>query len=97
MSKKNTLYKAYLDRKKEDNAKKKLIKKYNVSESENTIIINKNSNKIGLFIYEIIIKILKLLFIILLLLLVTIGATVLLNEQLRNYVFEFCNAISLLS
>jgi len=93
MNQKNTLYKAYLDKKKQSKIKDKMLKKYNISDDDKTIIINKNNNKVALFIWEIIGKIIKFSLYIAILILVTIGATVLLNEGLRNYIFEFCKSI----
>lgn len=89
---KNTLYKAYLEEKKQKEKEEKIIKKYNLSKDENTIVINRPSNKIIKFI-SLIIDILGKLFkgIIFLIIagLVTIGATVLLNEELLNYIINF--------
>lgn len=89
---KNTLYKAYLEEKKQKEKEEKIIKKYNLSKDENTIVINRHSNKIIKFI-SLIIDILGKLFkgIIFLIIagLVTIGATVLLNEELLNYIINF--------
>lgn len=89
MSQNNTLYKAYLEKKKENEIKDKMLKKYNISNDKNTIIINKNKNNIGLFIWDIFCKIIKVIFYIIIASLVTIGATVLLNEGLRNYILNF--------
>lgn len=89
MKQKNALYEAYLEKKEENKNKNKMLKKYNISEDENTIIINKHSNKILLILYEIIFKFIKVIIYIGILILVTIGATVLLNEEIRNYVINF--------
>lgn len=89
MSQNNTLYKAYLEKKKENEIKNKMLKKYNISNDENTIIINKNKNKIGLFIWDILCKITKVTFYLIIATLITIGATVLLNEELRNYILNY--------
>lgn len=89
MNQNNTLYKAYLEKKKENKLREKTLKKYNISDSDKTIIISKNTNKILLFIWEVIGKLFKLIFIITIVILVTIGATVILNEQLRNYILNF--------
>lgn len=89
MNQNNTLYKAYLEKKKENKLREKTLKKYNISDSDKTIIISKNTNKIPLFIWEVIGKLFKLIFIITIVILVTIGATVILNEQLRNYILNF--------
>lgn len=89
MKQKSALYQAYLEKKKENKIKDKMLKKYNISEDENTIIINKHSYKILLILWEIILKCIKAIFYIGILILVTIGATVLLNEEIRNYVINF--------
>lgn len=89
---KNALYKAYIKEKKKKEKNNKTIKKYNLSSEENTIVINQNSNKIIKFfslIIDIFIKILKLIMIIAIVGLVTIGATVVLNKELLNYILNF--------
>lgn len=89
---KNTLYKAYLEEKKQKEKEEKIIKKYNLSKEENTIIINKNSNKIIKFLSLIIDalgKLLRCLIILIIVGLVTIGATVILNKELLNYIINF--------
>lgn len=88
MNKKNTLYKAYLEKQKQIKKRDKTLKKYNISDDNKTIIINQN-NKIFLFIWEVIGKIIKFVLYIIILILLTIGATVLLNGNLRNYILEF--------
>ena len=89
---KNTLYKAYLEEKKQKEKEEKIIKKYNLSKDENTIIINKNSNKIIKFLslmIDVFGKLLKCLIILIIVGLVTIGATVILNKELLNYIMNF--------
>lgn len=89
---KNTLYKAYLKEKKQKEKEEKIIKKYNLSKDENTIVINKKSNYIIKFlslVADIFGKLFKLMIIILIVGLVTIGATVVLNEELLNYIINF--------
>lgn len=89
---KNTLYKAYLEEKKQKEKEEKIIKKYNLSKDENTIVINKTSNKIIKFIsliIDILGKLSKGIIFLIIAGLVTIGATVLLNEELLNYIINF--------
>lgn len=89
---KNTLYKAYLEEKKKREKEKKMIKKYNLSSNENTIVINQNSNKtikILSLVMDILVKLLKLVVICGIILLVTIGATVVLNKELWDYILNF--------
>ena len=89
---KDALYKAYLKEKKQKQKDNKTIRKYNLSKDENTIVINQSSNKgikvFSLFV-DIFIKLLKLLIIVAIVGLVTIGATVLLNKDLLNYVLNY--------
>lgn len=89
MSQNNTLYKAYLEKKKENKIRNEMIKKYNISDDENTIIINKKRRSPMLFIWDILSKLLKVIFYLGIALLVTIGATVLLNTELRDYIMNF--------
>ncbi len=89
MSQNNTLYKAYLEKKKENKVRSKMLKKYNISDDENTIIINKKRMNPILFIWDILSKLLKVVFYLGIALLVTIGATVLLNVELRDYIMNF--------
>lgn len=89
---KNTLYKAYLEEKKQKEKEEKIIKKYNLSKDENTIVINKNTNKIIKFIsliIDIIGRLFKCIIFFIIVGLVTIGATVILNEELLNYIINF--------
>lgn len=89
---KNTLYKAYLEEKKQKEKEEKIIKKYSLSKEENTIVINKNSNKMIKFlslIIDIFGKLLKLFLIVIIVGLVTVGATVILNKELLNYIINF--------
>lgn len=89
---KNTLYKAYVKEKKQKEKNDRTIKKYNLSSDKNTIVINQNSNKVIKFlslIIDIFVKILKLVIIAGIVELVTIGATVVLNKELLNYILNF--------
>ncbi len=89
---KHALYKAYVKEKKQKEKNDRTIKKYNLSSDKNTIVINQNSNKIIKFlslIIDIFVKILKLAIIVGIVGLVTIGATVVLNKELLNYILNF--------
>ena len=89
---KHALYKAYVKEKKQKEKNDRTIKKYNLSSDKNTIVINQNSNKIIKFlslIIDIFVKILKLTIIVGIVGLVTIGATVVLNKELLNYILNF--------
>lgn len=88
----NTLYRAYLKDKEQKEKEERIIKKYNLSKEENTIVINKKNNfliKIFSLVTDTIGKILKLAVILIIVILVTIGATVVLNKDLLNYIIEF--------
>ena len=89
---KNTLYKAYLEEKRKKQKDENTIKKYNLSKDENTIVINQNKNsfvKIISLLVDIFIKILKLVITIGVVILVTIGATVVLNRELLECILNF--------
>ena len=89
---KHALYKAYVKEKKQKEKNDRTIKKYNLSSDKNTIVINQNSNKIIKFlslIIDVFVKILKLAIIVGIVGLVTIGATVVLNKELLNYILNF--------
>ena len=89
---KHALYKAYVKEKKQKEKNDRTIKKYNLSSDKNTIVINQNSNKIIKFlslIIDVFVKILKLTIIVGIVGLVTIGATVVLNKELLNYILNF--------
>ena len=89
---KHALYKAYVKEKKQKEKNDRTIKKYNLSSDKNTIVITQNSNKIIKFlslIIDIFVKILKLTIIVGIVGLVTIGATVVLNKELLNYILNF--------
>lgn len=89
MNKKNTLYNAYLEQKKEKEVKDKILKKYNISNDKNTVIISKSKNRIGLFLWDVLCKLTKAICYLIITILVTIGATVILNAELRQYILNF--------
>ena len=83
MNKKNTLYNAYLEQKKEKEVKD------NISNDKNTVIISKSKNRIGLFLWDVLCKLTKAICYLMITILVTIGATVILNAELRQYILNF--------
>ena len=88
MKRKKTINDLLKDKKKEE----KLKKKFNIKESEQIVIENKNTLvQILKAVVEIILKISKVLFIILITILSTIGLTVILNEVTRT---EFINLMN---
>lgn len=89
--KKDTLYKAFLNDKKKKEKEKKIIKEYNLSSDKETIVINKSSSKfikIISFIIDISTKIIKLITIAIIVILTTIGATVILNQDLLSHMLK---------
>lgn len=89
MSKNNTLYKAYLEKKKAKRIKNKMLKKYNISDSENIIIIDNRKRNLVLLVWDVVCRSLKIIFYLGIAILITIGATVLLNIVLRKYIINF--------
>ncbi|MBR0491924.1 MAG: hypothetical protein IJJ82_07795 [Clostridia bacterium] len=88
MKRKKTINDLLKDKKKEE----KLKKKFNLKESEQIVIENKNTLvQILKAVVEIFFKISKVLFIILITILSTIGLTVILNEVTRT---EFINLMN---
>ncbi len=88
MKRKKTINDLLKDKKKEE----KLKKKFNLKESEQIVIENKNTLvQILKAVVEIFFKISKVLFIILITILSTIGLTVILNEVIRT---EFINLMN---
>ena len=88
MKRKKTINDLLKDKKKEE----KLKKKFNLKESEQIVIENKNTLvQILKAVVEIIFKSSKVLFIILITILSTIGLTVILNEVTRT---EFINLMN---
>lgn len=88
MKRKKTINDLLKDKKKEE----KLKKKFNLKESEQIVIENKNTLvQILKAVVEIFFKISKVLFIVLITILSTIGLTVILNEVTRT---EFINLMN---
>ena len=87
MKKKNALYRAYLEQKHEGKNRKKILKKYNISGDDNTIIINKRRSLLNTIV-AIISKLFKVMVYVILFILISLGTTVLINEELRNMVIE---------
>ena len=90
--KKDALYRAFLNNKKKKDKEKKLLEKYNLSSDK--VIINNKANtglKFLTFLIDLFIKIAKFVLICAILILTTIGATVILNKELMNYIFSNIN------
>lgn len=89
-NKKKNLYKEYLRQKEIEIEKERISKEHNIA-LDDIIIGKKKVGKIPLcitFLGNIFNKLLKILFYIVIFLLVTIGATVLMNESLRTQIFS---------
>lgn len=93
-NKKKSLYDKAIEKKKEIIEKEQLYKNYNLDKDKNTIIFDKKiktGTKILNFIMELIIKFIKFLGLLIILALLTIGATVIINPELRNNLLEILN------
>lgn len=93
-NKKKSLYDKAIEKKKEIIEKEQLYKNYNLDKDKNTIIFDKRiktGTKILNFIMELIIKFIKFLGLLIILALLTIGATVIINPELRDNLLEILN------
>ncbi len=99
-NKSKSIYEKALEKKKENQEKERLYNSLNLDRNKNNIIIEKEKHtfiKILNFIMDFVVKIIKLLVIFAILILLTIGATVLLNSQLRLKVLEILQNANLLT
>lgn len=99
-NKSKSLYEKALEKKNENIEKEKLYKNLNLDKEKNTIVFEKKNNtfiKFLNFLVDIIEKIIKFLVITVILILLTIGATVLLNPGLRDTVLELIKNMNLLT
>ena len=86
-NKTKSLYDIAIEKKKEKIEKERLYKELNLDKEKNTIVFDKEKNtgiKILNFITDLIIRMIKFTFILLILVLLTIGATVIINPELRD-------------
>lgn len=93
-NKTKSLYDKAIEKKNENIEKERLYKNLNLDRDKNTIIFEKKTNtgiKVLNFITESIGKIIKFLIILVVLVLLTIGATVLINPGLRDNLLEMLN------
>lgn len=90
-NKNKSIYEKALEKKKENMEKERLYENLNLDKDKNNIIIEKEKHtfiKILNFIMDLVVKIIKLIVILIVFILLTIGATVLLNPELRLKVLE---------
>ena len=80
----------------------KIAKKFNLNldKDKNTIVFDKEKNtgiKILNFITDLLIRIVKFIFILVILVLLTIGATVIINPSLRSNLLEILHSFNILT
>ena len=88
-SKTKSLYDRAIEKKNEKIEKEKLYKDLNLDKDKNTIVFDKEKNT-G-------IKILNFIFILVILVLLTIGATVIINPSLRSNLLEILHSFNILT
>lgn len=94
MSKKKNYFERYKEEQKEEKKINDLKKKYHLSEEKTVILENRSIfEKVLLFIFNIIKIVIKAVIYIAIFILSTIGATVLMNESLREPFFELIKTI----
>lgn len=99
-NKTKSLYDKAIEKKNENIEKERLYKNLNLDKDKNTIVFDKKTNtgiKVLNFIAESIEKIIKFLIILIVLVLLTIGATVLINPELRDNLLEILNNFNFLT
>ncbi|WP_304683137.1 hypothetical protein [uncultured Clostridium sp.] len=99
-NKNKSIYERALEKKKENLEKERLYDSLNLDRDKNNIIIEKEKHtliKILNFIMDLAVKIIKLMVILAIFILLTIGATVLLNPELRLKVLEILQNANLLT
>lgn len=93
-NKNKSIYEKALEKKKENLEKERLYDSLNLDRTKNNIVFEKEKHtfiKLLNFIMDFISKIIKVLVIIVVFILLTIGATVLFNPELRMKVLEIIN------
>lgn len=96
-SKTKSLYDRAIEKKNEKIEKEKLYKNLNLDKDKNTIVFDKEKNtgiKILNFITDLLIRIVKFIVILVLL---TIGATVIINPSLRSNLLEILHSFNILT
>ena len=99
-NKPKSIYDKAVEKKKENIEKETLYKNLNLDKDKNTIVFEKKTStgiKVLNFIADSVGKIIELLILLIVLALLTIGATVLINPELRNNLLEILNNINFLT
>ena len=99
-NKTKSLYDRAIEKKNEKIEKERLYKDLNLDKDKNTIVFDKENNtgiKILNLMSELLIKIIKFIFILIVLVLLTIGATVIINPGLRDNLLEILHSFNLLT
>lgn len=99
-NKTKSIYDKALEKKNENIEKEKLYKNLNLDKDKNTIVFEKKTStgiKVLNFIADSITNIIKLLILLVVLVLLTIGATVLINPELRDNLLEMLNNLNFLT
>lgn len=99
-NKTKSLYDKAIEKKNEKIEKERLYKDLNLDKDKNTIVFNKEKNtgiKILNFITDLLIRIIKFIFILVVLVLLTIGATVIINPGLRDNLLEILHSFNFLT
>lgn len=99
-NKTKSLYDKAIEKKNEKIEKERLYKDLNLDKDKNTIVFDKDKNtgiKILNFIADLLIRIIKFIFILVVLVLLTIGATVIINPGLRDNLLEILHSFNSLT
>ena len=99
-NKTKSLYDRAVEKKNEKIEKERLYKDLNLDKDKNTIVFDKENNtgiKILNLMSELLIKIIKFIFILIVLVLLTIGATVIINPGLRDNLLEILHSFNFLT
>lgn len=99
-NKTKSLYDRAIEKKKEKIEKERLYNELNLDKEKNTIVFDKEKNteiKILNFITDLIIRMIKFAFILLILVLLTIGATVIINPELRDELLKILQSFNFLT
>ena len=99
-NKTKSLYDKAIEKKNEKIEKERLYKDLNLDKDKNTIVFDKDKNtgiKILNFIADLLIRLIKFIFILVVLVLLTIGATVIINPGLRDNLLEILHSFNFLT
>ena len=99
-NKTKSLYDRAIEKKNENIEKEKLYKDLNLDKEKNTIVFEKKQStaiKLLNFIVDLIVKIVKFMVVLIILILLTIGATVLINPELRDNLLQILYSFNFLT